>query len=628
MFVLFVKPTIAQVSLYNHYPKAMLEQVIPMPMQFAPVPLASDSFWREKIPFSIRYDYIMLGEKYLGMPWNAIPNSLFSEYESNGVRINYEKKNFELRRRLACLVMGELMEYRGRFLPDIFKGLNYFLSEIWWGVPAHYPEKLPRYSLQTVDLFNAETANLLAWTIFLLREKLDSIDNCFCKKLQNEIKRRFLDPSRNDDYFWKSRVSNWNPWICSNWLSCVLLCEDNRWNQIESIQQILRCLDIYFDGNPQDGGCDEGITYWVWGAVSYYVCLELLWRASGGKISLIRNKKLKAMCNYAANLYIGNSNFVNFADSRSKASISPHVLLPFGKYVNDTTMMQFGKYTFVETNYLLKPSRSFLTSGNYPSLSRELLFLSQLDYFNSITPREPFKRDSYLPSLQICTGRNDNGSRKGLYFAAKGGHNGENHNHNDIGNFIVYFDGNPVIIDIGIGTYKKSTFDKHRYELFNCRSSYHNVPIINGLEQCAGQNYKSKNVQYKSSEKFSQFVLDLADAYPDNADVLSWERTIDFYWGKKMVITEDFLLKTYQAPSVIVLVCVGHPLRVEGGIDINSGAVVCHIRFNSSELRPEFEKIEHNDVSLYYDWGGKDLYRIKLTILGETLKGKIRYSIS
>lgn len=42
----------------------------------------------------------------------------------------------------------------------------------------------------------------------------------------------------------------------------------------------------------------------------------------------------------------------------------------------------------------------------------------------------------------------------------------ERHNHNDIGQFIVYADGKPVIIDVGVETYTAKTFSERRYEIW------------------------------------------------------------------------------------------------------------------------------------------------------------------
>ena len=47
-------------------------------------------------------------------------------------------------------------------------------------------------------------------------------------------------------------------------------------------------------------------------------------------------------------------------------------------------------------------------------------------------------------------------SSDGFYVAAQGGHNAESHNHNDVGNFIVFLNGKPVIVDVGVETVRVS----------------------------------------------------------------------------------------------------------------------------------------------------------------------------
>src|SRR5437868_14155296 len=63
-------------------------------------------------------------------------------------------------------------------------------------------------------------------------------------------------------------------------------------------------------------------------------------------------------------------------------------------------------------------------------------------------------------------------SAQGLYVAAWGGHNAQSHNHNDVGNFIVYGDGKPVLIDVGVETYSAKTFSPQRYEIWTMQSAY------------------------------------------------------------------------------------------------------------------------------------------------------------
>ena len=100
----------------------------------------------------------------------------------------------------------------------------------------------------------------------------------------------------------------------------------------------------------------------------------------------------------------------------------------------------------------------------------------------------------WLPGIQIMAARVREGSADGLYLAAQGGHNAESHNHNDVGNFIVYANGEPAIIDVGVETYTAKTFSPQRYDIWTMQSAYHNLPTVNGVMQGAGREFEARNV--------------------------------------------------------------------------------------------------------------------------------------
>ena len=66
---------------------------------------------------------------------------------------------------------------------------------------------------------------------------------------------------------------------------------------------------------------------------------------------------------------------------------------------------------------------------------------------------EPHISEMYgWDGIQVMAAREKGGSPEGLYLAAKGGHNAESHNHNDVGSCIMFVDGLPGIIDVGWGS--------------------------------------------------------------------------------------------------------------------------------------------------------------------------------
>ena len=109
--------------------------------------------------------------------------------------------------------------------------------------------------------------------------------------------------------------------------------------------------------------------------------------------------------------------------------------------------------------------------------------------------------------------------RQSLILAAKGGYNEESHNHNDIGTFLLYRDGSPVIVDIGSATYCAKTFSAKRYEMFNNSSAYHCCPVIDRIPQQAGMEYRARQVCFQEDDGQIQFSLDIAAAYPSVAPV-------------------------------------------------------------------------------------------------------------
>lgn len=563
------------------------------------LPQADDAFWRDSIPQEMKQSYIEYGEQYQDKAWTALPWTVFAENKITGNRVNYEAVCFEKRRHLAALVMAEIMEGRGRFLNSIIDGIGSFCEETWWGIPAHYGKRIPMQELQEVDLFNAETASLIAWTRYMLEKQFDAFSPDLCKRIDSEIEHRILKPALAKDYWWKTAGMNWNPWICSNWLTCVLICEKDESRKAEAIAQIEKATRTFIDAYPEDGGCDEGPGYWDRAAASMFEVLRLLSDFSGDA------GKIRNMAAYAYRTYIDNDYCVNFADAHeNKAVQQVNIVYPFGLWLNDKTMREFGAYLGRSKQVLSQPAMLYDKSGNFPTLGRELFFLRHIRDFIAEKPQEPRLKDVWLPDLQIMTAR-----RGKAFVAVKGGHNGESHNHNDVGSFIVYMDGKPLFIDPGVGEYTAKTFSNSRYEIWTMQSGYHNLPQINGIDQKDGKDFSAKVVNHKEG----QLTLDIAGAYPADAAVKSWKRTVAAT-KSGVIVTEDYELSQYVAPSRLML------------MTTRSDALQ-HISYNPSQLEATIEDVSNLLDPLLQGMWGKEMYRITLTVKSNNTRQHIKYSI-
>ena len=392
---------------------------------------------------------------------------------------------------------------------------------------------------------------------------------------------------------------NWNPWICSNWLTCVLVSEQDDARKSKAIEQIQKATQAFIDAYPEDGGCDEGPGYWDRAAASMFEVLRLLPDCP------VDVEKVRRMAAFTYTTYIGHEYCVNFADAHgNKAMQQVNIVYPFGLWLNDKTMREFGAYLGQQQGILQQPAKCYDKSGNFPTLGRELLFLRNIRHLIEEKPNEPQLKDSWLPNLQIMAAR-----RGSLYVAVKGGHNGESHNHNDVGSFIIYRENEPLLIDPGVGEYTAKTFSNSRYEIWTMQSAYHNLPQINGTDQKDGKTFAAKVVQHKDG----LLTLDIAGAYPATAGVKYWRRTVSAM-KSGIFITEDYELDAVAAPTRLIF------------MTTNPDALQ-HISYDKNQLEASMEDISDKlDLELQSTWG-KMMYRIILSVKSTKKKQRITYHI-
>jgi hypothetical protein len=315
---------------------------------------------------------------------------------------------------------------------------------------------------------------------------------------------------------------------------------------------------------------------------------------------------------------------VNFADASARLTPEAGLIYRYGKRIDDPLMTGFGGFLAGRQ----KLGQNLRVSRN-GSLGRLLPDLFTLNELLSAKAQEPLLGEAWFPDLQVMTARSKPGSAAGLYLAAKGGHNAESHNHNDVGNFIVYASGRPVLIDAGVGTYTAKTFSSQRYQIWTMQSDFHNLPTVNGGMQKEGREFQSRSVRFSADATRVEFALDIAGAYPPEAKVDRWQRTLILNRGKNIELLEEFRLKEAVKPPRLNLMT---PLTVDlshkGRIalsDTRTGAryVISH---DAAQFDASSEEIPLSDERLRGAWGER-LTRIVLTAKQLAVKGTYKIDI-
>ncbi|RAJ79129.1 heparinase II/III-like protein [Chitinophaga dinghuensis] len=576
---------------------------------------------------------IQLATSYLHYEWPGIPATTSLLIVRTGNRRDYQEIANKKREVLATLMMAEVYEDKGRFTDDIINGIWSVCEETFWGASAHLPRSKEISGLADaanpfVELFSAETAELLGWVDYFMGDKLDAVSPQIRKRIYDETNRRIFTPLMTKHHGWMGdsgsgrRPNNWNPWISSNWLCAVLLLEHDENKRAAAVSKILHTLDQFLNPYPQDGGCDEGPGYWSGAAASLYDNICLLNLATSNAFQyVLADEKVKHMAQFIYKAQISENYFIDFADADPRPGMNGALIYRFGKDVKDPDMMRFGAY-YVRTEH--QPWR-----GTY-MYYRNLFSLFMQDEFSHAEKSLPLLANTWWPDLQVMTARDKAGDSKGFYVAAKGGNNDESHNHNDVGNFIVYYDGLPVLIDVGRGTYTARTFSDKRYDIwFNC-SDYHNLPTVNGYTQRPGPAYKATQVSSANNTGASTMQLNIADAYPKEAGISSWNRTVQLKRNQKAVIEDQVALTKTDSLTQHLMTCFPVEILSPGVLVIHGEGRDYQLTYPAAKLNASIEKVtltKMEDEGIKQKWGD-NIYRINLKAIKPSAKEKYTYTVT
>lgn len=584
--------------------------------QLRPFPPRSDRSAWQALPPEQRRQLVAAGENALGMDWPPLPATLFLEFVRTGNRQAYERRCFPRRDILTSLVLAECVEGKDRFLDAILNAAWAICEESFWGISAHVDTSkgrgLPDTAAPVVDLFAAETGALMAWTVYLLGDALATLSPQIVPRIHREAKQRILAPClARDDFWWMGLVptqplNNWTPWICSNWLTTALMLETDPAARTAGVLKAVRCLDNYLSAHPADGGCDEGPGYWGRAGASTFDCSEILAWATAGAVNLAELPLLRNLGAYLPAVHIDEDRFVNFADASPTTQPNGPLCVRFGLATGNPELVALGRYFEQRTE--LAPGRD---------LSRALPALFSTPPADaSVAP--PYVADAWYPDTQVMTARCQAGTAAGFFVAVKGGHNAESHNHNDVGNVVVYRDGLPLLVDAGVGTYSAKTFSAQRYDIWTMQSAYHNLPTIDGKQQYPGRSACAKRLSRRADAERAELAMDIAPAYPAEAGICSWMRTVALIRGTRVEIRDkqEFCREPSELEWSFVTAC--EPVLQADGIRLLAPASVptaprthCGtLTYTGQELAPTVEAIPLEDPRLVHSWPG-GLWRIR-----------------
>ena len=458
-------------------------------------------------------------ERLLDEPISDTSDELYLEFWRNGNRTHYEASYFKREKRLVVLTVAEALERKGRFIPNIVETIDAICAMKSWVLPAHdYIDGKQgnfRGTALSVDIFASQLASHLAFTVNFIG---DSLPRDTIAKIRRETERRIFAPLRLSyslmddegciprgvdplDHRWAYGPSNWNAVCHDNVVTAALGLIDDVDERAFFVSCALRGLRYYARGGfTSDGYCSEGMGYWNFG-YGHLLMLGLVLRdLTNGGIDVFTEPVYRKAAEYVYKYQLERGVSPAFADGDGVPSAANLALVR--RVWPDLTC------SVAERVSPLCSMTAEGVAGVYGNRYAALLGFGKMAPSSSIADA-PLPLRSEFSVGQVWLMR----CGEELSVAVKGGHNGELHNHNDVGSYYLVSHGKLLSGDPGREEYTARTFSAQRYESKVLSSYGHPVPVVGGCLQSTGAKFAAKVLATEFSDLRDMVVLDISGAY-------------------------------------------------------------------------------------------------------------------
>ncbi len=595
-----------------------VESVLAAAPAFAPFPrsgTAEVETLKQRVGARPLGDLLATAARDASSPIPALPASLYHEFRETGGREGYEDAQRDRRNMLYRLVMAEWLEGRGRFAPAIEDLTWARLEETNWAWPAHAGDLDPP-DRPTVDLAAAMTALDMAELDYLVGERLPPNLRA---RLRAEVERRVVRPFlERSDHWWlhttpEKQVSNWTAVCVAGAVGSALYLEADTARLAAIVTRGLHSLADYLDTFDPQGGSSEGPDYWTYGFGNYAVLADLLHQRSGGAIDLLAGDTLRDIASFPIRTMLAPGVWASFSDSDSNPVFHPSLLTLLARHMNLPDLLGLGMrndFTVANFNQFAWPLRQFAWPlPEDPAPVR-------------LAPHDWYDEMGWMIS------RLDPDDPASLRLAAKGGHNDEMHNQNDVGSFMVVAGGAVVLTDPGRGRYSKSYFGPERYGNLMASSRGHSVPVVNGHEQAEGREHSARVLHHSHAKDADRLELDMAAAYPAAAGIARLERRLTFdrtVPGGRVLVDDSYGFAGGDGEFQSVLVT---PLDVttgNGTVEIGETGAGVRVEYDAAGIAVALDR--HEQVEKQYQ-PAVDLTRVVFTPRHQSREGRVALAIS
>ena len=605
-----------------------LKDVLLSNEQFRPLPKYEDEAVWQSVSEEARKLILQKAEGLLTAPMPRSTATRYMKYFRTGERDYDGSIDYPMRQAMFWLTAAECLEREGRFVDTLIDYIWALCETTSWCLPAHNwqgmeggwnnsgTRPLPDIKDPQIDLFAATTGEYMAWTLYIMRGKLDEVTYLISERIEYELNRRIVEPfcNRRDAWWVSDSTHNWHMWITANCLSVVLLTETNSAKRAKAVELALRYTEEFYRSYLADGSTNEGPGYWVCAGGSMYYALKMLKLVSNGRIDHFNETMVRNIASYIYRIHINNTEFYNYSyNGRYVGGIQGVEICDFGRQMQDPAMMAWGAYMY-------RLHKRPFSLGEHAFIAFfEMLHCEELA---DIPAKAPYVGYYYSHAQQLMIARERPGAQEGFFLGAKG-FNGHFDSHRDGGTFVLYRDCKPVYIEIGSPKYSREVIDaRYRHYHFNCLPQSHNAITVNGMGQKPGTlvgamsraKQESAEAAAISSRSTSTddgvtaaLTVNMGHLFPEESGVLICERTFALDRAAGIVTIHQKVECDRESDICLHFLTCEKP--EENGEILVGGT---KLTYDRTLFIPKVERFDYeNDPKIRSTWG-EELYRVTL----------------
>jgi hypothetical protein len=419
---------------------------------------------------------------------------------------------------IGLLPLVECLEPSGEYIALIEEDIEAASQLKSWIHPGNDDER-GTFEGKTIfnDLISLHRASNMVAADYLLGDRLRPEIR---QLIRNEVERRVFKPFREriesgkDVYWWVTVTHNWNSVCLFCILSCALWLKEDKKERAWYVAMVEKLIKYSEEGFEESGFYTEGVSYWTYGFAHYVLAAETVRVVTGGKVDWLKQPLVERMSRFGARMEVQDRIYPSFADCKSDAVPPPWLTNWMNNRVDPSRKersMKSRMNVMDEVHFKFCPQALLILFHQV-----DLDELYQLENANIDNEKDWFEDVQFL----VCRPRKDANVKLAATF--KGGHNGVNHNHNDLGTFTVLVGKNELLTDPGAEIYTARTFSQNRYQSDLLNSFGHPVPVVAGQLQVPkkdahtagyGSHAYATVLEASFTDDVDQVVLDIAKAY-------------------------------------------------------------------------------------------------------------------